>query len=271
MKINFINVFLSVCQCLLMGHVFAAPTCPAEPIKLALFEFGVFHKELRGTNAGVGIDDDIVAELSRRSGCKFDVSLQARARTWIELKLGRWDMTVSGIRTEERDEFFWFIPYVQLRHSVLLGSGAPSSIQSLADFQLSKTLKFGVVRGFKHNLFYDARILKWQQSGRVEEYVDEPSLLDGLKRGEVAAMLSYPAVFRSYLQPEDFSPKLIRSTDWNPGDGNIKGCLVLSKKNFSKEAFFEWGKLIKEMKDDGTLLRIFRKYLNEKEASSMLF
>jgi polar amino acid transport system substrate-binding protein len=270
MKINFIKALLLACQFLVAGQVFAAPTCPAEPIKLALFEFGVFHKELRGTNAGVGIDDDIVAELSRRSGCKFEVSLQARARTWIELKLGRWDMTVSGVRTDERDEFFWFVPYYQLRHSVLLGSGAPPSMHSLADFQLSKTLKFGVVRSFKHNLFYDALISKWQQNGRIEEYVDEPSLLDGLKRGEVAAMLSYPAVFRSYLQPEDLSPKLIRSVDWNPGEGNIKGSLVLSKRNFSKESFAEWEKLIKEMKDDGTLIRIFRKYLNEKEALNML-
>ncbi len=255
--------------CFLPAWALAGPICPPMPIRLDYFEFGLFYSSAGGTRAGDGIDSAIVEELARRSGCSFDAQLQARARTWIELQSGRLDMTVSGLRTNERDSFAWFLPYTRLQHSVLLGPSAPASVATLEQFQSAPTLKFGVVRGFRHSTFYDPLIEQWKLAGRVIEYVDEALLVAALQRGDVAAMLSYPAVYRRYLSADEASLK-IRVRDWDSDTIGINGHLVLSKERFSRTEMLKWEQLLKDMRRDGTLLKVFRKYLSAEEAVRML-
>ncbi len=65
--------------------------CPAGgPIRFAHYEFGLIY-----TNEGGGIDEDVQLELARRSGCRFEVSMQPRARIWLALESGQLDMAAS--------------------------------------------------------------------------------------------------------------------------------------------------------------------------------
>lgn len=246
----------------------AGPQCPAAPIQVEHLEIGLFYSSEPG-KAGKGIDHDLIRELAKRSGCAMHSSLEVRARTWAKLKDGQAGMTINGIRTPERDGFAWFYPYTRVYHQVLLGKGAPAALRTQADFEAAAALKFGVVRSYKHNPYYDPLLQTWAKAGRVTEYANETELLAALRRGEVAAVLSYPATYRHYLTPEQLRRE-VRLTSWDPVYSYVPLNLVVSKHRFSAVEAAKWGKLLEAVQKDGTLLRIFEKYLGPDEARLML-
>jgi len=247
----------------------ATPKCPPHPIRLDFLELGIYYKSERGVAAGNGIDRDLVDELSKRSGCVFNAKVQPRARSWIELKAGRIDMMTATLSTPEREEFLWLFPYVRTHHIILLGPSAPSTLHTLAQFQAARSLKFGVIRGFAHSAFYDPLIAEWTKEDRVRVYVDEAHLINALIQGEVAAATSYPGVFQFYINAK-VNPNSVRMVDWDKGNLQVLGNFAISKANFSKDEAHEWGMLIKAIQQDGTLLKIYRKYVGAHEAHNML-
>lgn len=250
------------------GSAHAGPRCPAAPIRLDHLELGLFYASA-APPASRGIDHELVQELARRSGCAIDARLVVRDQTWNRLRDGQADMTVNGIRSDARAEFAWFVPYVRVYHEVLLGKGAPPALRSLADFEAAPGLAFGVVRGYRHNPFYDSLLAKWRSAGRVREYPDEAALIAALRRGEVAAMLSYPATYHYYLSKEQVRRE-VRVASWNPAFDYVTLNLVISKKMMGHAEAQQWQELLRTMRQDGTLLRIFQHYLDAQEARTML-
>ncbi|MFZ6676610.1 substrate-binding periplasmic protein [Undibacterium sp. Tian12W] len=249
--------------------VTAAPKCPSQPVKLDFIELGIYFKSERGIAAGNGIDRDLVDELSRRSGCVFDAKVQPRARTWIELKAGRIDMMTATLSAPEREEQLWLFPYVRSHHIILLGPSAPTTLHTLEQFQAARSLKFGVIRGFVHSPFYDPLIAAWTQENRVRVYADEAHLINALMQGEVAAVTTYPGVFQFYINAR-VNPNSVRMADWDKSNLQAVGNLGISKARFSHAEAHEWGMLIKAIQQDGTLLKIYRKYVGAHEAQNML-
>jgi polar amino acid transport system substrate-binding protein len=242
------------------------PGCPSGPIRLSYLEFGSLYYQTRGM-AGAGIDADIIAELGRRSGCQFKIVSLVRARTWLEMRSGRLDMTTSALRTAERDEFSWFIPYLRMHHEVLLGPAARGA-HSMAQFDRRHDLRFGVVRGYRHTPFYDEKIDEWRKQERISEYVDEPTLLHALRTGEIAGALSYSLVYRHYLSEAQLKP--IARLDWEPGREPNIGQLMLAKHQFSAAESEQWGALIDAMYRDGSMRRILARYLSAAEIEQHL-
>lgn len=265
----FAGIWVWIFLSLLAGAAFAGPRCPPVPIKVGYLEFGVFYRSIPGANTGTGIDRDLIDELSKRSGCRFESQAMPRARLWIELQAGRTHMAPSGIRTPIRDAYYWFLPYQRTHQVVLLGPGAPSTVTTPAEFQSVAHLKFGVVRGYVHSSFYEPLIAEWKQAGRVVEYVDQSQLIDALRHGEIAAVVSSSGAYRLDLAV-DADMKDIRILDWDPDNIKVVGNLMLSKARFDKAEAEKWAQLVADMRRDGTLLRIFRKYVLPDEAANML-
>jgi polar amino acid transport system substrate-binding protein len=242
------------------------PTCPPDPIRVSFLEFGLHFYQTRG-GTGAGIDADLIAEMAARTGCKFDTSIQTRARAWMELSANNIDVMTSTLRTPDRDALGWFIPYMRSRHMVLVSPSA-QPLQTLAQFQENRKLRFGMVRGYRHTPFYDELIAGWARQGRVSEYIDEASLLNALKHGDIAAVLSQPIVYRRYLNEDDL--KTIHISDWDPGSPGIIGNLLLSKHAFSEADAGKWRNLVGSIQQDGTLRRIFEKYMSPEDARGHL-
>ncbi len=125
------------------------------------------------------------------------------------------------------------------------------------------------MRGYVHSSFYEPYIAKWKLEGRIVEYVDESLLIGAMRRGEVAAVVSSAGAYRLDLGT-DADMKDIRIVDWDTGHIQVVGNLMLSKASFDEAQAKQWGQLIADMRRDGTLLRIFRKYVKPDEAMSML-
>ncbi|HRE17603.1 MAG TPA: transporter substrate-binding domain-containing protein [Rhodocyclaceae bacterium] len=245
------------------------PTCPAEPIRVGFFEFGILFTVERGNNRGFGLDRDLAFELEKRSGCRFEGDLMSRARIWVELREGRLDMTFSALKTPEREAMGWMFPYAIGYQVVLVSAKVPVEARGQQGFMSRHQLKFGVVRGFRHSPYYDALIDQLRGEGRVVEAVDEAQLISMVTHGSVDAIVSLPTVYSRYL-PDDVIGKDVLMQDWDTKKEPVVGHLLLSRKTFNAAEAEKWRALLEEMQRDGTLLAIGMRYLGKEQARRLM-
>lgn len=241
--------------------------CGQRPIRLAYFEFGYQYYELDGQ--GHGIDKDVVDELAKRTGCQFSTQAMPRARVWAELASGELDMSVAGIQNPERDQFAWFAPYERAKNYAVLRLATAASVHRGADFSAQNPLQFGVVRGFKHGDALDQWLEPLRQAQRVQESASVNQLVEKLKHKHIDGLFAQPAVYRKLLQDHQMEDEVVLQ-DWAPQDKGVVGSLILSKSRFSSTEATRWQALMRELKRDGTLARIFRRYVSAEEVSKML-
>jgi polar amino acid transport system substrate-binding protein len=241
--------------------------CGSKPVRLAFYDFGLFHFSEK--NVSTGIDKDLVDELIKRSGCTFETQVMARARIWADLASGNLDMTVSGIQNAERDRFAWFAPYLVMKNYALVRLANDTSVQSADDFLKQTTLKFGVVRAFRHGTEQDQWLDQLRAQQRVEESPDVETIFRKLRDHRVNAIFSQPPVYRKNLQDLDMARK-IAVQDWTPKEKGVPHGLVLAKSRFSDPEAAQWRTLIEEMRTDGSLKKIYLRYLPAAEADRLL-
>ncbi len=249
------------------------PACPERAISVAFYEFGALYRSAGGERGegfeGSGIDVDLMRELKRRSGCRFEGSLMTRARIWSELEAGRLDMTTSGIATLERERLYAFAPYIQLKHSVWMLADHPPVKDGLAGFMADPKLRWGAVRGYKHTADYDAALDAARAQGRVVEATDDAALLRLLAEGSVDAVIGHAVVMRRYAAEHPRKPQLV-SLDWAPRGSVVPEGLVLSRARFGEAEIAAWRRLVWEIVRDGTLARIARRHVPEDEVADLI-
>lgn len=248
------------------GSALAQPgTC--GPYRVALYEYGslAYRRAGQGT---VGIDVDIVEEVGRRTGCKFETFVDSRVRTWTDLAQGALDATVSAIETEERDKFARFVIYMSGRNRLLVRSGLPSSVTSLQAFADNSQLRLAVVKGFRHGPQWDPWIARLRQQGRVDEYADANTAARLVALGRDAAFLSEPVVWERILADSKLQGQ-VTVIDAFPDDNYAAG-FALSRIRVREEDARRIQDAITAMRADGTLYRIFSAYLSRAEALSSM-
>lgn len=268
-SVSFLSAFLSgLLISLAPAWADAGPVdCGQRPIRLAFFEFGYQYYELDGQ--GKGIDKDLVDELARRTGCKFSTQVMPRARVWAELASGQLDMSVAGIQNPERDRFAWFAPYERAKNYAVLRLATAARVHKSADFAAQNQLQFGVVRGFKHGDALDQWLGSLRQAQRVQESARVNQLIEQLKLKHIDGLFAQPAVYRKLLQDHRMEDEVVVQ-DWAPQDKGVIGSLILAKSRFSRLEAARWQALVQTLHRDGTLARIFQRYLSAEEARQML-
>lgn len=232
-----------------------------KSLALAFYEYGLLYHQ------GEGIDADVVRELERRSGLVFSTSVLARARIWKDLETGNLDMTVSGISTPEREEFAWFIPYFSMKNYAILFKNE-EKVTTEKEFMEKADWNFGAVASFRHGDLQDRFLEALRGQRRVEEAPDARTLFQKLKAGRIQGMFSQPPVYAYYLKGLGMENK-VELQDWFPTEKKVPHGLVLSKKTFDPQAFKYWQGLILEMKNDGTLEKIFIRYLGSQAGKTL--
>lgn len=246
----------------------AAPfDCDSKPIRLAFYETGSFYFFENGR--ATGSDKDIVEELTKRSGCRFDTQLVMRARIWADLASGDLDMSVSGIQTPERDKFAWFAPYLTMKNYAIVHVDVARQVRQSSDFLAQPSLQFGVVRAFKHGDDQDRWLETLRAGGRVQESRDVETIFKKLKEHRVDAIFSQPPTYRKKIADLDMQSR-IQVQDWTPGEKGVPHGLILAKSRFSEQEAEQWRSLIEAMRKDGTLKKIFSRYLAADEVARML-
>lgn len=233
----------------------AESMCLERPIRYAHYEFGLLYSEGSG-----GIDEDIRAELERRSGCRFKVVLQPRARTWLEIETGALDMAGSGIETPVRDRFAWFAHYVLENNVVVIGPRVPTGMHGMAEFIATPGLRLGGVRSFRYSPFYDQAVDELVRQGRFAQEADSNAVHRLFERQLIDGFIASNFLTQFRLLKTAEPPRM---EDWDPADPSPSG-LVLSKRSFSPEQAQHWQTLVQQMLDDGTVLRIVTARLGDR-------
>jgi len=252
---------------LLAGVPAQAQESACGPYRVALYEYGSLAF-VRGDQSLDGIDVNVLDEVARRTGCKFEKFIDSRIRTWTALANGTLDMTVSAIRTDERKQFATFVIYVRGHNRLLVRSDVARSVHSLKDFADQRQLRLAVVKGFKHGLHWDEWIDELRSQGRVDEYADANVVARLVSLGRADAFLSEPMVWSRILTSSKLEGRIV-VLDAFPEDDYAAG-FALSSKRIGNEERQKMQSAIDAMRADGTLYRIFRSFLPEAEALSSL-
>ena len=223
---------------------------------------------LGDTGPASGIDKDIIDELARRTGCRFDGFLDSRIRTWTSLQAGVLDMTVSGVSTPEREEFVHFIPYIKVRNQLVVRSQPSPSPTTVEAFIKNPKLRLGVVRGFHHGEGFEALIADLRRQGRVDEYADADIVARVFALGKVDGLISQPLVWGPLSTKHRLGDK-VRFLPGLANDVTVAG-LALSRARVAETDVLLMGKGIEGMRADGTLMKIFSRYLPADLAVSVL-
>lgn len=255
---------------LLVGQSVGASAlhCGSQPIRLAFYSFGAFYFEDAKGHAQ-GMDKDLVDELSKRSGCRFETQVMARARIWAELASGGLDMSVSGIQNLERDRFAWFAHYLTMKNYAVLSVAASKKIHRAQDFLVQPPLKFGVIRSFKHGEQQDQFLAQLRKQQRVEESPDSEAVFKKLSSRRVDALFAQPPVYQFYLKQLALQNEMVIQ-DWAPEQKGVLHGLILAKSRFSEADAEQWRNLLNVMRRDGTLKAIYSRYLPPAEVSKLL-
>ena len=242
---------------------FAAPVCPSKPISFAFFESGLLYSE----SSNDGIDKAVVDELARRSKCAFEPALKPRARIWLELERGDLMMTGSALRTDEREVYAWGVNYFGMKADLLVRNVSGNLPRSKEEFLKDESLKLGATKAFKHGDAMDDFIDELRRRNRV---IDVPpgNNFEMLVRSRFDAMPTYPldVIYRNKHDLTQFS----LASDWFPSDKSPPRALLFSKKYFSREQVLEWRALVQQMRDDGTLKKIFTNYVGRDGADKLM-
>lgn len=255
--------------CSLLGGAAAAQAREAGCglMSVAFYDHGALH--YRGGDGGwTGIDQDVVNELARRSGCRFLHMTDSRVRIWTMMQSGKLDVSVSGIPTPERGKFARFVPYLASRNYLLLPKPLAAKVRSLDDFLAEPSYKIAVVKSFKHGPTYDAWLDKLRAQGRVYDSADYSALINLLKIGRVQAVLSLATSWAPLFKNSEFSDNF-RAMDWAPKDV-VVGALVLSRQNVPAETVELFDGIVRGMRADGTLKAIFERHVGAELAAGML-
>ena len=263
---------IAVCGLIASPSTLAANTadidCGLQPIRLAQYEHGYFYFT-NEANQVQGIDKDLVDELAKRSGCKFDIQVMVRARIWADLASGEVDMSTSGIQTPERDRFAWFAHYLRMKNYTLVRRNASHQTNHARDFLAQPNLIFGTVRAYKHGDAQERWLHQLRQAGRVQESADSDSIFKKIKEKRVDAMFAQAPVYRKKILELGLQNEVVIQ-DWAPQDSGVQHGLILAKSRFSEKQAQQWRNLIDSMRNDGSLKRIFERYLPPNEAAKLL-
>jgi polar amino acid transport system substrate-binding protein len=240
------------------------PACPG-PISVGLYDSGVLYDPGKGR----GIDKDVIDELARRSGCRLVTAIYPSIRIWTMLENGQLDMTVSAIGTPERARFARFVNYIAVKNMVIVSKKTAQSHRDWQAFMDDGSMSIGVVRSFKYSKFYDAQLEQLKVQGRVGEVADLAQVAAQFKKQRWSAVLSHSLFYPRYFTPIELEEQYV-VVDWSPGEKPAKAGLAFGRQRFDAAEVAKWQGLITQMRDDGTLRKIFAAYLPKAEVERVL-
>jgi polar amino acid transport system substrate-binding protein len=237
----------------------AGPTC-SRPFTLALHEHGLLYS----TDTDSGIDKDFADALARRSGCEIHVSVMSRARIWKLIESGALDFSLSGITNAERDHYASFAWYFSDKFYLLVRKD--SGIRALPDFEHNNRFQLGVIRSFRYSDSANRLVDSLAAENRVSLAGGLDPLYQALIAKHIQGMIiepfDYPALQENNIR------NVTTIIEFN--DPAVPHGLIMSQKALSDDERARWRALVDDMRADGTVRRIFRKYFKPDLADAMV-
>jgi polar amino acid transport system substrate-binding protein len=251
---------LHLVACLMLPT--AALAC--GPYRVAFYEYAaLYHRGADGQYRG--IDKDVIEELARRSGCRFETRLESRARTWALITSGGVDITVSAVMNAERAQIVELVPYIQSRRVVLLQDRTvPNQPEAFLQDERRRLLK---VKAARDGPLMEAVLARLQERGRIVEAPDQPSAVRAFKAGRADALLiGVTSLARLRQLDPDFHA--YEAAVWAPAE-RVVGALAMSRERVAETDRERLREALLAMRRDGSLDAIVRRHAGDKLAPAL--
>ena len=243
---------LGCCLPLLAGACPPVTRVGISDLGLAAYRDGT---TIRGTSV------DIVNELARRTGCKVDYVWLPRARLFMEMETGHIDMTMGAVRQAERDAYASFYPYAYVQYDLLLLRRADQHFTGLTDFVQRGSGRLNLTRGFKYPAAIDALLNTLTAQGRVEEVNSFETVFSKLEMGRADGTLATAQIYAKYLSPDQLRHQ-ISVIPLPEVEAQFSG-IYLSHRSLSAADRLRFGKALKAMVADQSIISIYHRYFDE--------
>ena len=237
----------------------AGPDC-SRSYTLGLHDHGLLYS----ADTDSGIDKDFAAELIRRSGCQVAVSLMSRARIWQLIESGALDFSLSGIANAERNHFAAFAWYFSNKYYLLVRKDA--GVRQLSDFARDDRLQLGVIRSFRYSASANRLADELLAANRIVRASGQAALYQALFVNRIQGIIIEPFDYSLLDQRKIGDITSIIEFD----DPAVRHGLIMSKKALPAAEQNKWRALVNAMRADGSVRRIFDKYLKPELAASMV-
>ncbi|WP_448679512.1 substrate-binding periplasmic protein [Pseudomonas nicosulfuronedens] len=220
-----------------------------QPITVAYTRNVVFFHD------DVGIDPDLIAELGKRTGCRFETSIRPRDEIWSQLESGGLQMGTSGVATPQRRTYTYLLPYLYMRNKLIVRDdlGETNSLEAFHDMPGAR---IGVIAGYRHGAFIDGMLRILRAEGRVVEYKDDTTRFSALLNGDVEGVIGHEMNLEGAVSDRRQRERF-HVVDVMPGPATPHN-LMLSRKRFTPAQSAEWLRVMETLWLDGTLARIMR-------------
>ena len=175
----------------------AGPVCPPVT-RVGLSDLGYTAFREDGKIGGISVE--VVNEIARRTGCKFEFVWYPRQRLFVELEAGRIDMTMGALRTPERDVYARYLPYAYLQYDLILNEPAGQHYSGLADFVARGTGRLNVTRGMNYDTAVETQLALLASAGRLEVVNDFETVFGKMEMGRADGTLATPPIYTRYLR-----------------------------------------------------------------------
>lgn len=232
-----------------------------RPIRVGVEEFGAMY------HAGAGVDADLLKELSRRSGCRFEIKNLLRVDLWPAMASGEIDMATSSISTRERAKIARFVTYFGFKNMMVMPTKEVGTTFSLAALVAKPTWRLGLVRGFRYGNYYDYNLKMLLGDNRIVDFQTHEQLFAALRRGNVEAILAPSVHFYFYLTADE--QKRFTLINASPAPPTPSG-LAFARTQFSAAQVDNWLRLIESMRLDKTLHRLAERRMSKTAMATMI-
>ncbi|NVD96509.1 ABC transporter substrate-binding protein [Massilia sp. BJB1822] len=233
----------------------AAPVLCPERTVVGISDLGYSSYQQDGELRGAGVE--VMREVGRRTRCSVKFAWFPRSRLFAQLENDRIDMTVSSVRSPERDRTGQFVPYVYTQFELLLSTRVAGSFTSLSDFVERSDARLNVVRGMVYSADVAALLDKLAQAGRIEYVPDFDVVFRKIAASRADGTLAPPVIYMWHLSRLGIAAQ-VRALTVPESPRQLAG-LYLSQHNLSTDVRNAYAQTIRAMLEDGTILRIYER------------
>ncbi len=163
-------------------------------------------------------------------------------------------MTTSGLRTEARNQFAYFVPYLGLKNVVIADRGDRRRDPVLRRRRRRPAHQDRRRQGVRPRRLF--RLPPEERRPAGDRYPDQNAIYDALRKGEVQGIVS-PAFNYEYFFKTPEERAAFVAIDVSPAPP-VSQNMVFNRRRFSDAEINAWTRVFEAMRLDGTLERICR-------------
>jgi polar amino acid transport system substrate-binding protein len=224
----------------------ASPAAGEEPITVVTSEFAPLTTNVAGRPGGIVLE--ILREAGKRAGVPLDFVFLPWQRAQLEARSRADVLIIPFTRTPDREALYqWVAPALEFDTVLVTLTDPPASIEE------ARKLIVGYVRGTS---FRDAA----QEAGfpHIEESIDDVTNAKKLKRGHIQGWITMDIMAGGVYRQAGFDPTELK---YGPKLGQTKISYVAASPAFPQETAKKIADAIDQMKADGSLQAIVKRYL----------